>query len=505
MSFFNGSGQKVDSLKALLISSQGNSLKDRFDILYGLAYELFDVNNDEAILYSNQSYTLAHELGDSLKIVRSGRLNGQLLRRLGKLNESASILRDLLPIASRNNFLDEKKKILNALAIAFTFLANYDKALEYHFESLMIREREGDKAMIATALANIGLVYYKLTNFEEAIKYFLKSVQLKKEVNDKFDLDRLLINIGLCYTQLGDFIKAKQYFDSGFEVCGETCSNIIIIEGNFGLGLLNFKQGNYNEALEYFQDSYNKSKESQNTRFQCETLIQIARIEILKENNRSAIQKFEEAEALAYNYRYNELALSIYENFLMLYNKLGQFKKLSSYQQKYIQLKDSIYNKELTANLMKMESAYQTRESQAQLASQKQILILKEDSIRTQRKLNITISLVALCLVVIAITLFRSNSQRKSINVLLELKVKERTKELEQNRNELLRSINERDVLIEKTAQDIRSSLATIKGICAIGQNDITDATALEYIRQVDHTSNGLSHNLLMLQNLFSK
>ena len=75
--------------------------------------------------------------------------------------------------------MDEYKKILNGLAVAYTFKAEYDKALEYNFQSLVVREAEGDKAEISITLNNIGLVYFKLHNYEGALKYYNQMFKLK--------------------------------------------------------------------------------------------------------------------------------------------------------------------------------------------------------------------------------------------------------------------------------------------------------------------------------------
>lgn len=60
------------------------------------------------------------------------------------------------------------------------------------------------------------------------------------------------------------------------------------------------------------------------------------------------------------------------------------------------------------------------------------------------------------------------------INEVLSEKVRERTKTLEISRNELLTSFRERDLLIERTATDLKELNATIKGLCEIGLKDTT-------------------------------
>ena len=85
------SSNKIDSLKnELRISAERN----QFNVLWGLAYELFDIDNEEAIKYAKLSRASALRDGDSVEIVKSGRILGQLLRRMNELDESIKVLAD---------------------------------------------------------------------------------------------------------------------------------------------------------------------------------------------------------------------------------------------------------------------------------------------------------------------------------------------------------------------------------------------------------------------------
>jgi hypothetical protein len=58
---------------------------------------------------------------------------------------------------------------------------------------------------------------------------------------------------------------------------------------------------------------------------------------------------------------------------------------------------------------------------------------------------------------------------------LLDSWVKERTEDLKINHDILQRACEERDIIMNKTAIDIRSSLATIKGLCYLGMKEAHD------------------------------
>jgi hypothetical protein len=298
-----------------------------------------------------------------------------------------------------------------------------------------------------------------------------------------------------------DFSQAKFFVDSAIVICDNKCSNDILIEADFCLGDINYGIKKWDVAEKFFLKSYLLARQVNNIRFQLDNINRLSTMYIQSNQNEKAIQYLKEAEDLIKpGASFNLELIKIYSAFSRLYNNTKSFKKVAFYQQKYIQLKDSVYNDELTANLMKIEARHIEAENQAKIEAQNQILELKEQAIHRQKILNIVIVLFGLVGVAFIIVLFKRYRQKKIINELLNARVTSRTKELEANRNELMRHNEERDILIARTTQDIRSSLATLKGICSIGLKDISDENARDYLFKIEEISNSLSNALYSLK-----
>lgn len=69
----------IDSSAAMLDGKTGT---DRIDILYDLSMTLLDINNEEALRLSREAFNLSMWVNDSLRVVRTGRVNGSALWRL---------------------------------------------------------------------------------------------------------------------------------------------------------------------------------------------------------------------------------------------------------------------------------------------------------------------------------------------------------------------------------------------------------------------------------------
>lgn len=503
--------QSEDSLRLLVPSATG---VNRFEILTDLAVVVAGKGEYlEALNYSQEAFELASTLGDSARIVLSGRLKGMLLNRLNRPNEAAEILNDILPIAKRNNFEREHRIILNGLAISYTFLAKYDEALKIHYENLALREAEGDKFQISMSLNNIGLVHFKLKSYEPALSFYHRALENRLESGNLYDLDRLQINIALCYNQLKRFSDARKFFKEAFNSCNENCAPEILMEGKFGQGVASYGLMDYEEALGYFNQSLGIARRLPSLRFQAENLIYVAHIFIKQNKFKDALIPLKECEKLAREGGYNELLIETYREFSKAYNELQQFESASSYQKQYIQLKDSIYSERLIENIAKIQTDFAQRENIKTIAS-------NQAAIRQHRDLNVAIAIIAILAGLLILVLQRSNRVSKQVNaqlseaketiqqqnLLLETKNKDLDREVEKKTMDLervnlsLKQVNdELDNFIYKTSHDIRGPLASLKGMCNVALMDVQDQLALDYLRKLDVTAERLNSILTRL------
>ena len=475
----------IDSLRSLETTETARDLPD---LKYQLAIKfMLAAQYDSADRYCQELISIGRNTGDSLPYVRGHAIKASVLRRTGFIDSAMKAYNRVLPIARRNSYDHEALHMLNSLGLLYTFQARYDVALNCHFESLAIRELRGNKFDISISLNNIGLLYYKLFDIEKALSFYTRSLQLKYEIGDKFDLDKLLLNIGLCYEKKGDLEMARKYVGEAFLVCGTACSDDFLVYGFFAKGLLNQGDNDYDMALNYFLKSYALSKEVGDIRFQFDNAIALSQIYIKRNKERIAEKYLKAVELLmAKDSKYNIELLAIYSQFINLYRKTNDSKKIMLYQDKYITLRESIFNEEVASNLMKAEAGYVEKQNQAKIESQNQIMALNNEVIRRQQIVNIFFGAVVVLVIMLAIVLARSNKQKHLINKLLDQKVRERTHELILNRDALQRAWLERDALMHKASSDIKRSVATIKGLVFLGLKDVDHANAPQYLHRLN-------------------
>jgi signal transduction histidine kinase len=513
LSFVNSPAQnsKIDSLRVAIDESSG---VERFDLVYKLGFEYYQAGDiEKALEQFRVAQAMAKELGDSLRIVKSIRIGFQMLRRLDRANEGLDDLLYILPIAKRNGFNEELEYILNLLAITYTYQANYDKALEYHFQNLVLREQEANPRMITESLNNIGVVYFKLRNYQKALEYYLRALDEDlKDVDGNFR-DQLLINTALCYNQLKNFSAARKLINEGLAYCAPNCSDYTILHGEFGLGVSYYGEQQLQEAKLHFMRSLRIAKSTEDSRFQAENSIYLAHIYVKTSQYDSALVALQNTEAIASQYGYNELLIESYREYSNLYSRKKDYESASIYQDKYITLKDSIYSGELIDRIAKITTDFQERANIKTIAD-------KELTIAQQRQLNIFIAIIAVLACALIFVLYKSikvkrrvnaqlsdakaiiedqNRQLLNSNVHLNQELKERNLDL-QRANESLQRVNEElDNFIYKTSHDIRGPLASLKGMCNVALMDVKDELALNYLQKLDITAEKLNTILTRL------
>jgi tetratricopeptide (TPR) repeat protein len=457
--------RKIDSLRSLL---PGKTDEERADIFYELAYEYVDYIDTLGVQYGEKSFHLAKKIGDSLRMVKAGRIVAFAFRRLDEMDSSLVLSLEVLPIALRNNYGKQLKQLLRGIAAAYIYKAHYDLALHYNFELLKVTAQDRDSLEMRHALSNIGVIYFKLEDNEKALQYYHRALDVMPRW-DTYPGTTTFLNISLCYSEHKDFLKANEFLKKGLDACQPECRGTFMIEGLRAYGYFHYHKENLDSAEVYFLKAYSLAKKTGHKREQL--ILTNDLVDICFKTNKisSGMKCLSEAELIMQQAPFRYELFLLYPKFSFFYKKTGNNKKRTLYQEKYIQLMDSIYGQWQINNLMKIESEYLERGNKARITEQQQLLEFKDLVIRRQNALNILIGVITLLLIALFYILYRSHRQRKSANRLLDLKVKERTTEIESSYLILKQSFEDDHIAIAGTFRDIKSSAVAIKGLCTLG------------------------------------
>jgi tetratricopeptide (TPR) repeat protein len=474
-SISNGQSHKIDSLKALTSNKIGTEL---CDIYLDLSLEYIDVDFRESLDYASKSLFVAINEHDSLRISRAERFRGASYRRLEVFDSALISLGKALRIARRIGDKDGMKATLNSLAIVYLMEASYAKALSYFFEARDIANILNDRFYTGAILNNIGLVYYKMSNYKKAAEYYEECLKFKIVIREFSNLDRLFVNLSLCYAFLDDFKRARECLKVAYDQCDSTCvrcenncDSRFQIEAGYCAGIISFRSCNHREAEEFFTASQNLSISTDNRRFQLENIVYLCQLYVADGRFSLAHKYLIKGEQMASGTEYNLLKIQLYKQFCNYYFNKDEFRAASLYQTKYIHLKDSIYNEDLTQHLMVIQAEAEQQENIFHIESQQKILSLKDDIINRQQYLTFLSVIALMLLSALIIVLLRINFIKRNANVLLGQKIRERTAGLQSNYLEIQRICKTKQNLTEKTAREINALLNTVKGLSDVALN----------------------------------
>jgi len=158
-----------------------------------------------------------------------------------------------------------KQKVLDGLGRAYTNLEIFDKAL-LHLENCLqvIEEIDGSKHVKAHALNNIGQVYYKKGEYAQAIEYFTESLKLREESNFISGQAQSLTNIGKAYLRLEKYDISHEKLTESLKLSKTSKNKINEAKTYKLLSILVEKQGDFKNALVYHKTYHNINKEIRN-------------------------------------------------------------------------------------------------------------------------------------------------------------------------------------------------------------------------------------------------
>ena len=219
-----GQTQSIDSLKIELQNHKTNDTT-KVNLLYDLAFMLFQKD-----IELTNSY----------------------------IEEAERISKDL-------DYKKGEANILSLKGIVESRKANYEKGLDYFYQSLEIFESLNDIKGIASSYNSIGVNYLQQSKNNDAIIYLKKSFKIYEEINDKNKLVAGSLNLGSIHSKMGKYPEAISFFEQALRLSKEINHEYGLPYSLSNLGHIYSEQGNHPLALEYYNEGLYYKEKAQDT------------------------------------------------------------------------------------------------------------------------------------------------------------------------------------------------------------------------------------------------
>ncbi len=223
---------------------------------------------------------------------------------------------------------------LNGVGTSYEALGDDLKALPYYERVLSASRKANNKDILATALFNVGAVYYRqAVDYEKAYTYLDESARYFRELNDKNSLSVVLHYLGKVSSLLGRYKKALQSFNEALKIVREQGNEQAVGANLANIGRVYSRLGQYEKAISFYDDAVRIAGQAKDNEGMSVILRDLGDAYIVLYKSDKALSYYLEALEIQKNNFQGELPIT-YNNLGAFYSDLNQYEKaLSSYEQ----------------------------------------------------------------------------------------------------------------------------------------------------------------------------
>lgn len=402
--------------------------KDSSDYYFKLAKKSIKTPADEAEYYFGKNARCnAYNQHDSC--VYYGLIAIEKFKKIGNFNSQYSVY--------------------NNIASSYKNQGQYEKAINFILKGLKLAENENNEYWLTNFNTNISLNYHDFESYSKGIYYGKKALNYGLNSNTK-DVKSITLALNAIAINFDDWNlpdSALFYHKKVFDyVKGKDTLSISHTYNNIGNTLL--KQKKYLEAEKWIKRAINIEEENSggikdaNYYYQGATHYSNLATIAYRLNDYEAAEKwFDKAFYFAENSNNAEKLRDYYQLRYVFNKQRNNLEKTVEYQEKYIQLRDSVFEKERAIILADLETKYQTEKKE-------KLLLQKEVEVKQKNSLLIGISLLTFFISILGFLIYRQQ-KLKTIQQEQEFELKaaivqiENQTKLQEQRLEISRDLHD--------------------------------------------------------------
>jgi signal transduction histidine kinase len=369
--------------------------------------------------------------------------------------DSISVYADLVHSASRHSAYPGGLYLeLRLRGFYFENKSEYEKAIDYYFQSLQEARRAGSVTNERTALTDLAAVYTSdLKRPDKAKEFYVQCVDLTKKGGDIKSLVAAYTNLGAIYNRLGLYDSALLFMGEGLrlgkplEEKGE--DDLTSLYNNMGNSY--YEKKDYDQSIYYFMKDYRHHSIQKNLPDIWLDVLNLADAYTEKSLFGPASRFADSSLLIARQLHSRSKEADSYSIGAKLFARKGEYRKAYEYLQNWYRLDTAMVNEDTYRNIAELQEKFHARERENEK-------LLLEAEVARAKFNNRIILIAAVGLLLTGIFAFVAFFIK--INANRKLK---KTNDLITRQNEKLADLNhEKNTLISIVSHDLSTPFATI-------------------------------------------
>ena len=282
-----------------------------------------------------------------------------------QLNEILQYAQPALALSEKLNYENGNARALNNIGFVYDNNGQITLALDYYSRALKILQRSNDNLGIATELNNMATIYYNQHDEKKALEYYTKSLHYYEKINDRHGMAEAYNNMGGVNRHLGNYAKSTEFHITALKITREINDSIGIASSLHDLGMVYGEMKDPAKALPYFIQSLNISKTMKDEIGMIRSLNNIGAVYFDQkkyvEAERFCLQSLDAAKQRGLP----EFIRNASQRLRLIYEKTKRYNNALEMYKLYIQMSDSINNRETEKAAVQKQMQYEFDKQQA--------------------------------------------------------------------------------------------------------------------------------------------
>jgi len=469
---FGQNQQLIDSLRRSLASA---SPEQQFKLLNDIGFQYRLSFPDSTVFYCTKAYELGERIQVEKELSKSLSFIGLALAYKGDSENSLDYHNRSIEVATRQKDSLQLAYGYNNLGRLFFDQGDLKRAYDNFSEARKIFDHLGDRAGLAYIYRSLSNLFKSQKDYVSALDMSKRACELRKEVGEPRTTLSALSELGLVYKEMNDPKNALLSFREAETIANRIRDKVSLAEIKLGVAEVLISMNNLPLAEKEIDNALSNLKATPNSSLSPRIKLLHGQILYQRKKYNEAIGLFNQI--IAETEKSKNMAQKMDATFYLskIYEAQGDAKNATLFTNKYLILKESLQNIDLTRQIERLEFQLkiEKKEKENELLKANESKILA--TIQQQRWQNIVLIVIASSVSLLVLFQWLNSRKRRMVSIWLTAK----NKEIQQQREEILIQNenlnrhnhqlsdlnNEKDTLMSIVAHDLKSPLNRIKGL----------------------------------------